>query len=52
MNRKTPTVKFQDGSKAPRKDKATYLGTILTDIANNNSEINNRIGDVINTANK
>ena len=45
-------VKLKDGTLVPRKDRATYLGTIITDSFDQNIEINNRIADVIATANK
>jgi len=51
-NQKQTTVRFKDGTLVPRRDRATYLGTILSDSFDQNIEINNRIADVIVTANK
>jgi len=51
-NQGKSSVKFKDGTLVPRKDRATYLGTILSDSFDQNIEINNRIADVIATANK
>ena len=36
----------------PRQQKSTYLGTLLTDSLSHKAELNNRIADVIQTANK
>ena len=51
-NRKKSSVKFKNGDLVPRKTKATYLGTILTEKADNRTEINNKIAECASTANK
>lgn len=50
MNRKISTVKFRDGTKVPRLNKAIYLGSLLTDTANNTAELANRIAMTNKTA--
>ena len=52
LNRKQSTLKFEDGTNVPRKTKATYLGTILTDSAEFRTEVNNRMADATTAANK
>ena len=52
LNQKQTSVKFQTGDLVPRRKKATYLGTLLTDTNDNHAELNNRIADATATANK
>jgi len=52
MNRVQSNITYQNGDLVPRKPKAVYLGTLLTDTNDNHAEINNRISDSIVTANK
>jgi len=52
INRKISRISYMNKEEVPRKQKAVYLGTILTDTNDNHSEINNRISDCIITANR
>ena len=51
-NQKTSTIKFRDGKLVPRKQQATYLGTIISQQNSNRIEIDNRIADCNAQANK
>ena len=52
INRKKSRVAYMNKEEVPRKQKAVYLGAILTDTNDNHSEINNRISDCIVTSNR
>ena len=51
-NGKQSNFEFLDGTRVPRKDKATYLGAILSVHFDNKSELDSRIAAVNVTANK
>ena len=51
-NRTTSTIKFQNGTKVPRKKQAIYLGALITDSVNNAAEIQNRLAMAIKTCNQ
>jgi hypothetical protein len=51
-NRKVTSVRFENGDLVPRKSRAVYLGTLLTDTLDHKAEINDRIAAVNATANK
>ena len=51
-NQKTSSIKFKDGKMVPRKQQATYLGTIISQQNSNRIEIDNRIADCNAQANK
>ena len=56
-NQKQSSVRFSpsgpaQGKLVPRKNSATYLGTLLTDTFDNRAEVSNRIGDCIATCNR
>ena len=42
-SRRTSSIKFKDGSTVPRKKRAVYLGSLLTDTIDNAAEVSNRI---------
>ena len=42
-NQRTSTIKYADGSPVPRQHRAVYLGTILTEAADNSAELQNRL---------
>ena len=52
LNRHQSSIKYMDGTLVPRKQSATYLGTLLTDTVDNRKEIMNRIFDSTRTCNK
>jgi hypothetical protein len=52
MNQQSSSIKFSDGTLMKREATAEYLGTILSDSANNGIDINNRISKATGTANK
>ena len=56
-NQKQSSVRFSpsgpaQGKLVPRKNSATYLGTLLPDTFDNRAEVSNRIGDCIATCNR
>ena len=52
LNRHQSSIRYMDGTLVPRKQSATYLGTLLTDTVDNRKEIMNRIFDSTRTCNK
>jgi len=52
LNRVQSNIKYENGDLVPRKPKATYLGTLLTDTNDIHAEISNRMADCTTTANK
>jgi len=52
LNRNLSNITYQNGELVPRKTKAIYLGTLLTDTNDHHAEINNRIAECTTTANK
>ena len=48
-NRRTSTIQYADGSPVPRQHRAVYLGTILTEAADNSAELQNRLALAIRT---
>jgi hypothetical protein len=47
MNRGSSNIQFLDGATMKRESAPAYLGTILTDLANNGTEISNRVSKAI-----
>jgi len=43
LHQKQSSVKYLDGTLVPRKHEAIYLGTLLSDSANNQREVLNRL---------
>jgi hypothetical protein len=52
MNQNQASIKFKDCTSMKREDRAAYLVSILTDTANNGTEVTNRISKANSTANK
>ena len=52
LNRHQSSIRYMDGTLVPRKQSATYLGTLLTDTVDNRKEIMSRIFDSTRTCNK
>ena len=52
LNRHQSSIRYMDGTLVPRKQFATYLGTLLTDTVDNRKEIMSRIFDSTRTCNK
>ena len=52
LNHNQSSIKFIDGTTAPRKAEATYLGTILSEKVDNHREINNRIAAAMRVCHK
>ena len=48
-NRRTSTIQYADGSPVPLQHRAVYLGTILTEAADNSAELQNRLALAIRT---
>ena len=52
LNRHQSSIRYMDGTLVPRKQSATYLGTLLSDTVDNRKEIMNRIFDSTRICNK
>ena len=52
LHQKQSTVKYLDGTLVPRKHEAIYLGTLLSDSANNQREVLNRLAAAMATCNR
>ena len=52
LHQKQSSVKYLDGTPVPRKHEALYLGTLLSDSANNQWDVLNRLAEAMATCNR
>ena len=52
LHQRQSSIKYLDGTHVPRKREATYLGTLLSDSANNHREVSNRLAAALATCNR